>query len=222
MPLIAEEMVTVTFTPGLHGALDSGTHDVVIQVLPGMTLDASNIPGVVPNIGWVQIGWQVNGISTNPIGHVVTASTTFTAVYQAIGSNIGGGNVSNNRISHDPGPYRGHLPSNIIYPTAETTVEPPSDEQQVEIDEVVVYGTEAVAIITERVEILDAPVEVAGYVADYEPVSQLTVVYTAGDVEARVNPQTEDSTTIVGLVASAIGLLVSAVVILFARRRFNA
>lgn len=240
-------LITVVFLPGVQGTLAGGTPNVVIQVLLDTVLDENHIPEVAPNIGWTHTEWEVDGVAENPIDHIVIAPIMFTAIYQVVDENycdycpgcgnciicdeceynVGGNDdghvisgIGGNRVSHDPGPYRGHIPSNIVILTTEHTVELPSYEQQDEVIQVqqpVIYGTEAVAIVNERTEVYDIPVEVAGYAADDESVA----VYTAGDIEARVNPQTNDSIAVVDLIVSAIGMLVSAAAILFARRRFT-
>ena len=133
-------------------------------------------------------------------------SSATTRVVQPFGNGGNGGSGGSNRPSFDPGPNREHLPGNRIPPITETIVQPPSIEQpvigiperQVEVAQTqypVVYGTEAAVISA----VYDIPVAVAGYVADVEPTR----------IEARVNPQTSDSIGSIGIVVSAVGLLLS-------------
>ena len=72
--------ITVTFAPGVNGALVGGTPNVTIQVDAGTAIPAASVPDVTANEGFRFIGWTPNV----PAGHVVTAPITFTAQYEPI------------------------------------------------------------------------------------------------------------------------------------------
>ena len=76
--LWTRKMIDVTFVPGINGSLTDGTPNVVISVPYGTVLNLSDIPSVIPNSGWLHIGWG----AINPIGLTVTESITFTALYE--------------------------------------------------------------------------------------------------------------------------------------------
>ena len=78
------EQITVTFAPGMHGALVDGDPNVTIRVPSDTDLGASHVPTVNANTGWRHTGWAVSGTAADPIGHTVTEAITFTAVYQRV------------------------------------------------------------------------------------------------------------------------------------------
>ena len=222
----------VEFHPAAPNVIGRPNHRHVIHGYPIGALSTPSREGYT-FLGW-RLEYAVTGIDTiftssEVENMIITEPMVFFAQWRVIDNQGGGGssdigsgnNVSGgtgvNRVSPDPGPYRGHLPGRIVPPAMQITVEPQAEVSQV--SQPIVFGTEAAAIGTETAEVSDVPVEVAGYAADYEPVVQPVAVYTAEGIEARVNPQTDDNTAVTGLVVSAIGLLISAATIFFTRRK---
>jgi len=100
------------------------------------------------------------------------------------------------------------LPQPIPEPVPVTPDVPVYVEAPVEAPEVTVYGIQE--------EELPTTVRVYAYETDDDDILTVTE-----NIEARVNPQTEDNTSILSLLASALGLIVSVLGIIFVRRRID-
>lgn len=155
-----------------------------------------------------------------PNSHTVSADDYGTIVVIPLNRVItgGGGGDGGPGRPRDPGPYWPWFPGTP--PIAQTPpVQPPVLEAPRQVfnpdlwpqqDFAAPPAAEVYGVLGEQ---LPSIVAVEGYVAD-------DAASAVGGIGARINPQTGDNVSVLCLLASVVGLLVSAAAILFARRRF--